>query len=321
MGIILIFSENVDESSNEVIDWLIHYNYKVVRINAGTYIKFIEYDEVTDVFQLSVNDELFLSSDLQAIWYRKGEFYYPFFHEIKQSVSFSKKLDQYVTEEWKDLFDFFIDRQKKIKILGSYQNRSVNKLKVLDLAKQCGFLVPHTFITSKKSTVEKNFESHGFLIVKGIVDSPNINSEDILVNAYTERIDHDSIEKLPHEFFPSLFQKEIVKKFEIRSFMLSDCFYSMAIFSQGNPNTLTDFRKYDKHKPNRTVPFQLKRDTEQKCKKLAKKIAINSGSFDFIVSENEEIFFLEINPVGQFMMVSKPCNYPIEMDIANYLIA
>jgi len=50
-----------------------------------------------------------------------------------------------------------------------------------------------------------------------------------------------------------------------------------------------------------------------------KKINLDNGSIDIIVDNNGKYYFLEINPVGQFGMVSIPCNYYLEKKIANYL--
>ena len=44
------------------------------------------------------------------------------------------------------------------------------------------------------------------------------------------------------------------------------------------------------------------------------------GSIDLIRSTEKEYVFLEVNPSGQFEMVSLPCNYHLEEKIANYLI-
>jgi glutathione synthase/RimK-type ligase-like ATP-grasp enzyme len=49
------------------------------------------------------------------------------------------------------------------------------------------------------------------------------------------------------------------------------------------------------------------------------KLGLDSGSIDMIVSTEGKYIFLEVNPVGQFGMVSYPCNYYIERDIADYL--
>lgn len=319
MGIILVYSENLDESTNEVIDWLCHYDARIIRINAGNHLNITLYDSITNVFHCEVNGISFCSTEVKAVWYRKGEMYYPFSLELEHK-ELGRIMDSYIEGEWRGLFEFFIEELKQIRSLGSYSSRIFNKLNTLQLARKVGFSVPHTFIASSKKTVVQKLKTYDKLIVKGITDTPNINTQHIAVSAYTERVDNDSLEKLPNVFLPSLFQEEIEKSYEVRSFMLKDKFYSMAIFSQENPKTITDFRKYDAANPNRTVPFQLDEATEEKCRKLAQALDLDTGSFDFIVSSLGQVIFLEINPVGQFMMVSKPCNYPIEKEIADYLI-
>jgi D-alanine-D-alanine ligase-like ATP-grasp enzyme len=49
------------------------------------------------------------------------------------------------------------------------------------------------------------------------------------------------------------------------------------------------------------------------------KLDLNCGSIDMIVTPKNEYVFLEVNPVGQFGMVSYPCNYNLEKKIAEYL--
>lgn len=86
----------------------------------------------------------------------------------------------------------------------------------------------------------------------------------------------------------------------------------MAILSQSDEKTKIDFRKYNEEKPNRNVPFKLPDDIDQKIKQLFKYLDLNTGSVDLIVDHQENFYFLEINPVGQFGMVSYPCNYFLE---------
>ena len=93
----------------------------------------------------------------------------------------------------------------------------------------------------------------------------------------------------------------------------------MGIFSQKNSQTMVDFRKYDREYPNRRVPFKLPKEVYSMVLEFMKDIEINTGSFDFIYSNRGEYVFLEVNPVGQFGMVSMPCNYYIEKRIAETL--
>lgn len=119
--------------------------------------------------------------------------------------------------------------------------------------------------------------------------------------------------------FPTLIQEEIKKQFEIRVFYLRSRCYSIAMFTQTNETTKTDYRNYNFTAPVRSVPFNLPRSLDIKVKQLMKEINLNSGSIDFIYSSNNEFIFLEVNPLGQFGNVSAAGNYFIEKKIANLL--
>jgi len=119
--------------------------------------------------------------------------------------------------------------------------------------------------------------------------------------------------------FPSLFQRSINKKYELRIFYLDSDFYSMAIFSQSNIKTKTDFRNYDENKPNRCVPFTLPLDIKNKLDLFMRRKNYKTGSIDMLVDHNDNFIFLEVNPIGQFGMTSYPCNYYLEKKVAEYL--
>ncbi len=94
----------------------------------------------------------------------------------------------------------------------------------------------------------------------------------------------------------------------------------MAIMSQADEMTETDFRCYNWEKPNRCLPYQLPTTEESKVKNLMDKIGLNCGSLDFIVDINDKFYFLEVNSTGQFGMVDFPCNYNLHKIVAEQLI-
>ena len=94
----------------------------------------------------------------------------------------------------------------------------------------------------------------------------------------------------------------------------------MAIFSQNNEKTKIDFRNYDRDLPNRTEPYTLPFDVEEKICKMMNALKLNTGSLDLIKSRNNEFVFLEVNPSGQFGMTAFPCNYPLHKEVSDYLI-
>jgi D-alanine-D-alanine ligase-like ATP-grasp enzyme len=90
----------------------------------------------------------------------------------------------------------------------------------------------------------------------------------------------------------------------------------MAIHNFSDTNT--DYRKsYGWH---RYSPYKLPVVIEQKLLLLFDEFSLRFGAVDFIVDNDDNHYFLEINPAGQFGMVSSPCNYPVERDVASYLL-
>jgi len=119
-------------------------------------------------------------------------------------------------------------------------------------------------------------------------------------------------------FHPSFVQHKIEKLYELRVFIFQNIIYSLAIFSQFDSSTRTDYRTWDNDKL-RFVPYELPNEVKQRLLSLMNTLKLTTGSIDIIVTPNYEYVFLEINPCGQFSFVSSYCNYYIEKEIAQSL--
>src|SRR5262249_49371797 len=129
---------------------------------------------------------------------------------------------------------------------------------------------------------------------------------------YTQEITQEDLDAAPQKFFPTLLQERLEKAYEVRSFYLDGQFYSMAIFSQNDPKTRDDFRHYNCDRPNRYVPYRLPRETLVALQRFMDSAELTTGSVDLVRTPEGKLFFLEVNPGGQFGMVSQPCNYFLE---------
>lgn len=69
---------------------------------------------------------------------------------------------------------------------------------------------------------------------------------------------------------------------------------------------------------NRISCFELPLQIRKRIVSLMGDLKMNSGSLDFIVTPENEFFFLEVNPVGQFGYLSELGNYMIEKEISKY---
>jgi ATP-GRASP peptide maturase of grasp-with-spasm system len=317
---ILIISSKQDQSTCDVIDWLIYYNKKFFIVTEDSNFIIHEMDS-TGEFIIEINNIIIKSSEIKSVWYRRGVLKLPSIeiNPFEEDDRLSYFFMHFHQAENNILTNFLHSHLHEKKSINNQNFKSINKLYALKIAQKCGLQIPTSIITTQKKVLESFVNKYKNVITKPINDSIFFHTEEHVVNAYTELITKDFINKINTEFSASFFQELIHKKFEIRSFYFNNKFYSMAIFSQKNPKTKIDFRHYDKETPNRFIPFKIPIDIENQLSKLMKYLNLNSGSIDLIYGNNKKYYFLEVNPVGQFGMTSYPCNYYIEKEIAKYL--
>ncbi|HTO16436.1 MAG TPA: hypothetical protein VLZ83_11735 [Edaphocola sp.] len=199
-------------------------------------------------------------------------------------------------------------------------------MEMLLKAKEHGIEIPNTIITNQKVKLKRFFNNNNKeIITKSIKDATIFNKKKSNDNystaiTYTESIDKEIMNKIPDHFFPSLFQEKLNKEFEIRSFYLDGNFYSSAIFSQLDKQTDVDFRMYNNKRPNRIIPYNLPKKLQSQLERLMCSLNLKSGSLDLIKTKNGKIVFLEVNPWGQYGIISVPCNFKLDKIIAEYLI-
>lgn len=255
-------------------------------------------------------------SKYRAFWYRCGH--------LQQNTNCKlsdKLLIHYLNEEWK-LIRLFIYENKLTRSLGSYTGEQNDNLLVdLVLAKLAKMEVPNTIVATEKHILEKFLHENKYSIIsKPLRQYPVLqNSNNIFCASGAFKLKTEDINLIYKSFCPTLFQEYIEKLYEVRIFYLKGKCYSMAIFSQLDEKTKTDYRNYNREKPNRNVPYNLPKDIEDKIRLFMDKSDLDTGSIDMIKSTDGRYVFLEVNPCGQFDWLSVNCNYYIEKKIAHYL--
>lgn len=323
---ILILSIHGDSSTNDVIDWLEQYEVPYFRLNdEDLYSKYkvsFSIDEdcriAFDIMNRN-NEYLFSSKEIEKVWFRKFAFFKNFenFHYI--SENFGRGFSDQLEKEFHSVVNLLYTSLNDKKWLTHFKSLNLNKLWVLSVAANCGLMIPKSICTNSSAFFSMSFLDNEKLITKSIRDGEFIQFGEKMLGMYTVMIT-DRTADIPENFSFSLVQNKIEKSFEVRTFYLDGCFYSMAILSQKDSRTRIDFRKYNFSKPNRWLPFSLPLEIEKRLDILMRRLNLNTGSIDLICTHENNYVFLEVNPTGQFGMVSKVCNYPIERDIAKYLI-
>ncbi|KAA0130692.1 grasp-with-spasm system ATP-grasp peptide maturase [Chryseobacterium sp. SN22] len=323
--ILIISKADFELTTNSVCDWLNHYGVSFVRLNVDRITDPACYDlffnlndhelEILD----KVNHRKIDLKKIKVVWCRRfidmvyeqivrqenevdeNVIRFAKFHAAERNRFLRILYDFYPEWKW---FDYYKDSLK------------IDKIEVLRLAKKQGLTVPETYIANSRDSLQKILDLNKDLITKPIFEGVTFSDFKGMYGTHTQPVKKCEIEA----FTPSLFQENINKKFELRIFYLNGTFYPMAIFSSANSRTQTDFRNYDIFNPNRCVPYELPQDIKEKLTALLADVHLTSGSIDMIKDIKGRYVFLEINPVGQFGMVSRPCNYYLEKEVAEFLI-
>jgi ATP-GRASP peptide maturase of grasp-with-spasm system len=318
---ILIISESNDVTTSAVMEWLHASGQTVLRINECDRISHctLSNSGVTiSIAKLNGSSYTAPLTQFTANWYRKGGLNFNTW--LEQQIE-TAHIDRYIKDELRIIADYMHYLLTQGNHLGSSFSSRLNKLFVNHLANSVGLQTPAYIISSDTNALRRFLHTHPQSITKAISENFYIRADDSFIISYTEPVQEADLGIYPLHIKPSLLQQRIEKKYELRIFYLNGKCYSAAIFSQGDDQTKVDFRKYNWSKPNRTVPFSLPPDIEKKIHRLMQQLHLNTGSIDMIVSKDNEYIFLEINPVGQFGMVSYPCNYYLEKKVASFLAA
>jgi len=319
---ILILGESQDISTDKVCSWLNYYSKRFLRINdEHNNLDIVDCVYFTDNkygLILQINGFSYDFNDFNIIWCRRGHpvFSIPSKSSLKITANnIPFKIDQHLTSEIKTLnryLEYIISLKHHINRPDHYNS---NKLIALNIAQRVGLRVPETIITQRRAELIEFLDSKGNCITKNIQDNLGYHDKNYTFGHGTMDVNINSSDV--GSFFYSLFQNKIDKKYELRIFYLLGEFYSSAALPPIDSN-FVDIRTTNRK--NRRIPFNLPEEIKNKLHSFMVDMKLESGSIDVLVDKNNDYWFLEVNPVGQFDFLSGKNNFYIEREIAKKLI-
>jgi len=320
---IAIFStEGMEVSTEQVMEWILHLGGSCQRINGE------ELGEMAFAFELAedgggsleIGGQRLDLDQVGAVWYRRtGNAPIKGLARVRDEA-LRRQAAGHIRGELDALKRSLYARLGHARWLSHTDSSSPNKFAMLQWAREAGLKTPRTLLTTDRKSLRDFRDKVGELVVKPVSDTCMYPHEGVLYNQFTTTLDEETLQALPDRFFPLLAQEKVHKRYEIRCFYFREACDAMAIFSQADAQTATDFRLYNYQKRARTVPYKLDAATRDSLVRLMARLNLETGSVDFIKGVDGQLYFLEVNPVGQFGMVSHPCNYRLERRIAKYLI-
>lgn len=177
----------------------------------------------------------------------------------------------------------------------------------LYLANKFGMKVPKSIISNKTISIDTK------LIAIKSIDTAIVSNGDEEGFVYTEIYEHDNIPKEKYSS-PFFIQEGLVPKTDIRVTVIEDEVIAIAI--TGTNKIDEDWRRY-KNELKYTV-FELPKKIKTFCAEYVKNLKLNFGAIDLILF-NEEYYFIEINPTGEWSWLQQNTGFKFDELIVNSL--
>ena len=201
--------------------------------------------------------------------------------------------------------------------------RAENKQLQLKIAREVGLRVPRTLITNDPEAV-RGFarECQQGMIMKTL-SSFAIYEQGEQKVVFTSAVRAKDLERLADlRHCPATFQEQVPKVLELRVTIVGDRVFSAAIDSQRSERSRVDWRRDGLGLIDEWEAYRLPTEVEERLLKLMRRLSLNYGAADLILTPDGQHIFLEVNPVGEFFWLEKKRpGLPLSSAIAQLLVA
>lgn len=320
--VVLLFSDEADEAVDLVAEWIASFGKSFRRIPSDRiFCDDLAFDITLGGTPLTIKiREKRKMMKVASVWIRKGFGNYHFDLSRIKNKELKQQVYAHLMKEFNESRLCFINLLKSgVPALGCIPSEKLNKPAQLLLAERSGLFIPETILTNSKRALLAFHARHKQIICKSVKDGTFFKAGEVRLGMYAEYLDRETIHSMDDYFVPSIIQRYIEAEFHIKSFYLNGAFYTVALFDISASQS-ADFRKNYTKSRLRFVPIRLPSETEYKLDLLMKKMELNIGTIDLIKSKRgNRIYFLEVNPAGEFGMISYYGNYHLEKVIASNL--
>lgn len=238
---------------------------------------------------------------ITSVWYRRPV--WPRIHALEEE-------SRYIENEWKAVLEnlwaslqdvLWISRPDRIR-------EASNKIAQLRLARALGFNTPDTIVSNDPDELRSFHDLHGGNVVGKVLhaQTPSATGGGYLI--YTTRIAKEEL--VPGLMAaPLLLQEYVEKAYEIRSTVVGDKVFSVAIDSQSVPEAKTDWRRAALSLVHE--PITLSVDLNKRLVGMVRQYGLAFGAFDLVQTPEGDTVFLELNPNGQWAWLQQLTGIPI----------
>lgn len=177
-------------------------------------------------------------------------------------------------------------------------------------ARQAGLSTPDTLYGNDPAQIRSFLERHDGRIVYKPFRPIAWRNERTSYVPYTSVLTADRlIEDQLLRCSPGIYQALVPKAYELRVTMMGRRAFGAKLLSQETERGKLDWRK--SYADLKMEPFDVPREVADACFQLLERLGLVFGCFDFVVTPAQDLVFLEVNEMGQFLFVETPTELPL----------
>lgn len=268
-------------------------------------------------FLISFSDGVTISqSDVKAVYFRQ-----PVAPDAPQNTSHSDR--EFVRREQKEALRSLWRLIDPAKWLNHPKHLWIasNKVEQLCVARELGFSIPETCITSTREMLSDFIEAQEGRVICKAVKHGFTRCENTVSVATTQRIGENYLERFDdYAPAPMIYQREIPKACDVRVTVVGDQIFPTAIHSQEHAQTEVDWRLWDVHAFDLLhEAIRLPGEIATRCRDITRLFNLRYSAIDLILGTDGDFHFLELNPNGQWAWLERKTGQPIRDAIIDCL--
>jgi hypothetical protein len=312
---VLIITSEFDLHADAVIQALSNSFVNPIRLNSESFIREAIYSfswndtGIADKQSLFFNDSHRAAEAVKVIWWRKPKDFHPHPQLMDEWAI------KYSQDETKSLIYSLPGLYPDAKWVNNYFDLRFpsQRINQIPIAQCLGLAIPPTLVTNNYKSALDFVAFHADCIVKPMVFSGFMHNDQQYA-CFTRCIDVDTLNQL-HESIalaPLFIQKRICKKAEYRVTIIGDKHFVCRIDAAelGDEDVNIDWRVTDPSKLAHT-PDELPNAYIHRLRKMLKAFDLNFGAFDIILGSDGKLYFIELNPNGQWYWVELLTGLPM----------
>jgi glutathione synthase/RimK-type ligase-like ATP-grasp enzyme len=307
MANLLIVTSESDVHADVVIKELQTTKINPIRLNSESFIKTSQYfyeweSSATQTKRfLSFEDSLKEVDKVGVIWWRKPDDY-AVFPEVTDDWAI-----KYCQQETESLMYSLSGLYPQAKWVNHYYKIRLpsHRINQIPIAQKLRITIPPTLVSNSYKATYDFLSKQGSCIIKPMRYSGFLHNGKQYA-CYTRPIDLETIEEFKDSIrlAPVFLQKRIAKKAEYRVTLIGKHHFVCRIDAQHTKDSdvTLDWRVTEPEKLVH-VADELPIEYINKLRKMLDELGLNFGAFDIIRDDDDTLYFIELNPNGQWYWI------------------